>query len=59
MTCKGICHRYRTGKNPDGRYGITRCSVCDIIKHDSNCPCGCKLRKTPRNKEGITQDRYE
>ena len=57
MTCKGICIRYKTGKNPDGSIygnGIGRCSVCEIfIKHDTDfCPCcGFRLRKTPRGKK--------
>jgi len=57
MTCKEICHRYKTGKNNDGsRYGNgkKRCNICEIfIECDGNfCPCcGNKLRTKPRSRK--------
>jgi len=57
MSCKGICNRYKTGKNSDGSWygnGKKRCNVCEIfIKHDTSfCPCcGFRLRSKSRNKE--------
>jgi len=56
MACKGVCIRYKTGKNPDGsRYGngVQRCSACEIfIKwYEQFCPCcGFRLRTKSRNK---------
>jgi len=54
--CKGICERFRTGRNPNGsRYGNgkVRCNTCELfIKHDGIfCPCcGMRLKTKPKNK---------
>ena len=55
LSCKGICHRYKTNKvNGTGRYciGQKRCNSCGMFMMWDGvfCPCcGGRLRFKPRN----------
>lgn len=58
MVCKGICHRYKSGKphgiNSRYEFGQKRCSICEIfIKWDGkHCPCcGYVLRTKPKGTQ--------